>query len=145
MNNTVCPISTQKIDRNVSRLTAITSVLIIAVAMYFNCFLLLAFATFDYFMRSFLKFPDSPLVFIIKTIVKPLKIEPIFIDKAPKVFAARLGFSFGILAVIFFFINIPTSYTFAGILALCSLLDASINFCIGCVIYHNLVLPFYKK
>src|ERR1035437_1222963 len=91
-NNLLCPISNEKIDSNVSRLTIFISVILVIIFIFTLQPLFLYIATFDYCMRAFTSGTYSPLRFIAHGINTLLKWEHKMIDKAPKVFASRLGF-----------------------------------------------------
>jgi hypothetical protein len=65
-------------------------------------------------------------------------------DQAPKMFAARLGLLFSAGAVLFFALSLPVSLVFGGILLVFATLDSVFDFCVGCLTYTYVVLPFYK-
>ena len=68
------------------------------------------------------------------------------IDKAPRIFAARLGFIMSALIGVLFILNLKlASMIFAGMLTFFAGLEFFFAICIGCMIYTYLVLPFYKK
>jgi uncharacterized membrane protein len=68
------------------------------------------------------------------------------VNKAPKVFAARLGFIMCCLIVLFLYGGFYTmANLFGGILLLLTALEFGFGFCLGCVIYTFVVLPFYEN
>lgn len=72
-----------------------------------------------------------------------LKKNPI--DKAPKLFAARIGFLFSIaISVLVYFEFAIASELLAGTLFLFAFLECGVNFCAGCWVYTYVVVPFVK-
>jgi hypothetical protein len=68
------------------------------------------------------------------------------IDKAPKVFAARLGFLMTTVIAGLFIFNLKiASILVVGILIFFAGLEFLFAICVGCMIYTYLILPFYKK
>ena len=67
------------------------------------------------------------------------------VNKAPKIFASRLGFICAVLGLVFISLGMPTaSIAVIGMFAVLALMDSVFNFCVGCVIYHHLVFPYFK-
>ena len=145
MKDIICPISTKRIDSNVSRLTIFLNVIIMAVFLVtLNPVFILVVAV-DYFIRAALDLRYSPLRLIASGGAQTLGLKKHPIDLAPKIFASRLGFICALSA----FVLILMDYTFvsmsvAGLLMILSIMDSIFNFCIGCIIYHRLVFPFFK-
>ncbi|MCF6183592.1 MAG: DUF4395 domain-containing protein [Bacteroidales bacterium] len=144
MNNLVCPVSTHKINENVSRLTAGIIFSLIILFILTQNILFLVFALFDFSFRVFEKITFSPVSWVIKNIYNAANLPKKMINKAPKIFAARLGFFLSAVSLIIFFFFPVTASIIAGVLAVCIFADAAFNFCIGCIIYHSVVYPFYK-
>jgi hypothetical protein len=68
------------------------------------------------------------------------------IDKAPKIFAARMGFAMTLAFALLFVVQLATaSAVVAGVLVFFAGLEFALAFCAGCTIYTYLVLPFYKN
>jgi len=68
------------------------------------------------------------------------------IDKAPKVFAARLGFLMTTVIAVLFILELQlASFVVAGMLIFFAGLEFGFAICVGCTIYTYLILPFYKK
>jgi len=61
MKNIVCPISTEKIDSNVSRLTVFLNVILIALFLVTLNPIFIIVVTLDYFIRAALEAKYSPL------------------------------------------------------------------------------------
>lgn len=145
-DNIVCPISVEKIDSNVSRLTIFFNVVLMAIYIYTHQPVFIIIVAIDYLIRAAFKVQYSPIRLIAKNIITLLKIKPKPINLAQKVFASRLGTICAVLATVLFYTgNITGSIVVTGILLALSTLDSVFNFCVGCLIYNYLVYPFYKK
>ena len=146
LRDLVCPISNEKIDSNVSRLTIFISVVLVVVFIMSRNPVFLYLAALDYFIRAFKNGQLSPLRWITFNVSKLLKWSPKWIDKAPKVFASRLGFICLFTSAILINLGLPTSsMIIAALASTLFLLDALGIVCVGCIIYHHLVFPFYQK
>ena len=144
--NLVCPISNEKIDSYISRLTIFLSVIIVIVFIFTLKPLFLYIAAFDYCIRAFSNRRFSPLRFIVIQLTKIFRWDPKMIDNAPKVFASRLGFLCLFAASVPIIINLPAASTvIAAMAASLFLLDSLRIVCAGCLIYHHIVFPFYQN
>ncbi len=92
MKNLVCPISDQRVNEQVTRFNAMFTIGIIVLAFVMNSAILFVFLMADFFMRAFTEIKFSPLNFASHYLSNTLNLPVKLIDKAPKVFAARLGF-----------------------------------------------------
>ncbi len=144
MNNLICPVSDKMMNENAGRMTAAVIFIIVTLFLITQNIWFLAFALFDFSFRVFEKVNFSPVSWLVKTFWKYFKLPVKTVNKAPKVFAARLGFFLTALSLILFFFYPFTASIITGILAICIFADAAFNFCIGCIIYHYIVYPFYK-
>jgi len=100
----------------------------------------------DFFMRAFTEIKFSPISFVSHNVSNALSLSVKMIDKAPKIFAARLGFLMTTVIAGLFILNMPTaSMIVAGLLIFFAALEFVFAICVGCMIYNYLVLPFYKK
>ena len=145
MNNLVCPISSEQINEYASRVTATVIVSLITLFLITQNVWFLIFATFDFSFRVFEKLKYSPITWLVSKFFNITNLPKKLVNKAPKVFAARLGFFLSALSLVLFFFFPTSAIVIAGILAVCIFADAAFNFCIGCVIYHYIVFPFYKN
>ncbi len=146
LTNLICPVSNEKIDSNVSRLTIFISVILVCVFMFTGVAVPLYIAAIDYGIRAFTSGKFSPLRMIAALVVKGFGWQPKMIDKAPKVFASRLGFLCLLASSVLVNINMLTAAI--GVAAMATslfLLDASGIVCVGCLIYHHLVFPFFYR
>lgn len=88
----ICPISPEKVDSHVSRLTVFINA---ALMIYFLVSLQpvpLFLVTIDYGIRAYGYNQYSPLCFISSLVIKLSGTKAKMVAKAPKVFASRLGF-----------------------------------------------------
>ena len=146
MKNLVCPISDQRVNEQVTRLNAMFAIAVIVSAFVLNSIFLLAFLMADFFMRGFTEMKFSPISFVSHYLSNTLNLPVKMIAKAPKVFAARLGFLMTIIiAGLFIFELQLASFIVAGMLIFFASLEFIFAICAGCMIYNYLILPFYKK
>jgi len=146
MKNLVCPISDQRVNEQVTRLNAMFTIGIIVLAFVLNSALLFIFLMADFFIRAFTEIKFSPINFASHYMSHTMNLPIRMIDKAPKVFAARLGFLMTtVIAGLFIFSFKTASVVVAGILIFFASLEFLLAVCVGCLIYTYLVLPFYKK
>lgn len=145
-SNIICPISTEKADSSISRLTVfINAALMIAFLLTLKP-ILLYIVTLDYGIRAFGYTSYSPLCKISTFVSKMLKWKIKMVDKAPKMFASRLGLICAVLGTIFISIDMPfASIAIIGLFAVLALLDSVANLCVGCMIYNFFVFPFFYK
>lgn len=142
----ICPISSEKIDSNLSRLTVFIQALLLIVFIFTLQPLVIHFVTIDCALRAAGKHQYSPICLLAANLLKLLGLQPKMVDKAPKIFASRLGFICASLGSVFIILNMP--HASIGIIAfftVLAMLDSVANFCVGCIIYHHFVFPFYSK
>ena len=145
MKGIVCPISIEKIDSNVSRLTVFMNVVLMGIFLYTKNPLFIGIVAIDYFIRAALKVEYSPIRFFAFYIISGLNVKKKPINLAPKIFASRLGLICAFVAVILQLMGYTTGALItAGLLMVLSIMDSVFNFCVGCLIYNFLVYPFYK-
>jgi hypothetical protein len=146
MKNLVCPISDQRINEQVTRFNAMFTIGIIMLAFALNSFLLLAFLMADFFIRAFTEIKFSPISFLSHSLSNTLNLPLKMIDKAPKVFAARLGFLMTAIITGLFVLELSLASVIVGsMLIFFASLEFLFAICAGCLIYTYLILPFYKK
>jgi hypothetical protein len=143
MKALMCPVSFREINQNASRLSVF--ILALACEAYIltgNIYIMAAVAV-DYVFRIFEKVNHSPLTLLSQLIFILFGLPKRMMNKGPKVFASRMGLMFALLSIGAYFFFIELSYVFAGILMLCTFLDAVFNVCFGCLIYHYFIWPIY--
>ena len=92
MKNLICPISTEKIDSNVSRLTVFLNVILMALFLVTLNPVFIIVVALDYFIRAALDIKYSPIRLVASGGIGILDLKKKPINLAPKVFASRLGF-----------------------------------------------------
>ena len=146
MKNLICPISDLRVNEYVTRISALLAIVVIVLAFVLNSVFLFAFLMADFFIRAFTEIKFSPISFVSHNVSNALSLSVKMIDKAPKIFAARLGFLMTTVIAGLFFLNMPiASMIVAGLLIFFAALEFVFAICVGCMIYTYLVLPFYKK
>lgn len=145
MKNLVCPISTLKVDKTVVRITGFMMAVMIALYIYTGNIIFITVITVDFFIRAFTPLNYSYFSWTACHISQFLKLPEYKIDKAPKIFAARIGFLFALAAHVLFYIHPTTSIVLGIILMAFTLIESVLNFCFGCAVYTYIVLPMYKK
>lgn len=145
MNTLVCPISNERVNKSVVRITGFlvaTTVLLYAITgnIFFMLYLLV-----DFTLRGFSALKFSPYSYAANKAAKLLNLSVKLTDKAPKLFAARVGFIFSLTTIGLSFISTPAALIVALILMTCALLESLFDFCVGCVVYTYIVLPLNKR
>ena len=100
----------------------------------------LAFIVLDYIVRVFTN-RTAPIAFLANGILLVLGISAVPMNKAPKVFAWRVGFLMAIAAAVALPFSVAASAYIALALAAFNVLDGVCNFCVGCILYTYIVLP----
>ena len=145
MKTLICPISTQRISRHVVRLTGLMMALMIALYLVSGDVGFIVAIVIDYFMRAFTTLPYSPFSWVAMQIVRRTEWSPNRIDKAPKIFAARVGWLFAVATAVLFFLYLPASHIVGATLMAFALLESVFDFCVGCVVYTYIVLPLASE
>ena len=142
----ICPISSERVDSHISRLTVFIND---ALMVYFLLSLqpiALFIVTLDYGIRAMDYNQYSPLCVLSSLIIKTIGLQPKPVDKAPKIFASRLGFICAVLGSVFITLNMPeASRGIIGLFVALATLDSVFDICVGCMIYNYLVFPFFKE
>lgn len=145
MKHIVCPISNEKINEHITRLNALFGVIILLSAFIFNSVLFLIFLAADFYIRAFTNLRFSPLSYASNRITNTLNLKNKNIDKAPKIFAARLGFFIMLIITSLFLMGFnQAALIITGVLVFFASLEFALAICVGCIIYTYLILPFYK-
>jgi len=145
MKNIICPVSPLRVDENIVRFTALWVVLLAGVTVLRPNIYIPLYLAFDFYLRAFTKARYTPLSWISVQFVKVLKLKPHYIDKAPKIFAARIGLSLTFLMAVAALLGFNILLLSIGsVLMLFAFLECGINFCAGCWVYTYIVLTLYK-
>jgi hypothetical protein len=142
----VCPVSPDRLDENRVRITALAVVVIMGSFFITGYWLFPVLLVIDFYIRAFTRLPHSPLSWIAHMIVKLVGTQPVQIDKAPKVFAARIGFILTLLTTTGASLGwYLLAYVTGSVLVLFAFLECGLNFCMGCWVYTYLVYPLVRK
>lgn len=146
MKNLVCPISDQRVNEYVIRLNALLTVGFVLLGFLTNSGLVFIFLMTDFFVRAFTEVRFSPISLMSKYMSNTINLPTKMIDKAPKVFAARLGFIMtAAIAGLFVFDLKVAAIVVSSVLIFFATLEFAFALCVGCLIYTYLILPFYNK
>jgi hypothetical protein len=144
MKSIICPVSTEQVNEKITRLNALITVIIASAGILFQSPVFFIFLASDFFIRGFTNLKLSPIGFASSHLANSLKLRPKQIGKAPKVFAARLGFLLTFSISLFLALGFPfMTILLTGLLILFALLEFSLAICAGCLIYTYTVLPFF--
>ena len=142
----VCPISSEKLDSHVSRLTVFINAALMAVFLFTLQPVLIYIVTLDSGIRAMGYNNYSPQCMLASLIIKMTGIQPKMVDKAPKIFASRLGFICAVMGVVFISLGMTLpSRGIIGFFTILATLDSVFNLCVGCMIYNYIVFPFMGK
>ncbi len=144
LDNVICPVSNVKVDSHVSRLTVFLNAVFIALYVITGNPLFMAVVALDYGIRVFASAKYSPLKWVATGIARAIGMSEKMVDQAPKMFAARVGFLFALVSVLLAPQAAFASLVVAGTLLVFTILDSVFDFCVGCLTYNYLVLPFYQ-
>ncbi|MEM7114485.1 MAG: DUF4395 domain-containing protein [Chloroflexota bacterium] len=144
MKSIICPISFEKINRPVVRLTGLMMASMIALYLLTNNVLFILAITVDYAIRAFTHLPTSPFGWLAQQLVRLFNWPPYFMDKAPKIFAARVGWLFAFTTAVLAFISPTASLITGTTLMVFAILESVFNLCAGCLVYHYIVFPLFE-
>jgi hypothetical protein len=145
MKQLICPISNEMVNERLTRLNAFFTILIVAAGFVFNSVIFPLVLLADFFIRAFTRSKLSPVSFASAGLAQLLHLSKKPIDKAPKIFAARMGFIMTLAIAVLFLLQLYTaSMIVAGILVFFATLEFAFGICVGCIIYTYFVLPLYK-
>lgn len=146
MKQLVCPISAEKVNERLTRVNALFTILLVAAGFYYESVWFPLLLSVDFFIRAFGKSHYSPVNFTSSAVVRILQLGNKPTDKAPKIFAARLGFVMTFIVALLVLAGFNTaSIVVAGVLIMCAALELAFGICLGCYVYSYLVLPAFKE
>ena len=146
MNTIICPVSNEKVNEKIVRFIALLSFLIALVFIFKPDILLVAFLVIDFYSRGFGLSNFSILAFTATVLKDYIPFRSKVIDKAPKIFAARIGFILSFLAFVLLLSDaVLASQITIVVLAFFALLEWSVGFCMGCYIYSWIIFPYFGK
>lgn len=142
----ICPVSPERVDENRVRATALLVVFTMGAYFVTGSALFPALMVVDFFIRAFTRLKYSPLSFVAHHFVQVIGTQEVLIDKAPKVFAARIGFILTSITTLGALLHFPLlAYISGSVLVLFAFLECGLNFCMGCWLYTYVVYPLVRK
>ena len=144
LDNLVCPISNVRIDRNVVRTNGFITTLALVAYVVTRAPWIIVPIGLDYALRTMMRGPTSPMTHLAKWVARLLGFSFRAMDKAPKVFASRIGVCFALGAATTHFIAPRVAPWLAGALAIFTTLESVFDLCVGCVVYTYIALPLYR-
>jgi len=146
MNKVICPVSSERIQAHLPRVTAFFVVSSILTYVITGWSVILIFLLADFAARATNNGKFSIIFQLAVFTSKALNLKSSAIDKAPKVFAARLGALMFLGATILHLTGLTeAAYIITLLVAILASLECAFNFCVGCVIYSAIVFPFFAK
>lgn len=145
MKHLICPVSDLKVNETVTRLTAMFAVVILVSTFFIHPVVACLFLCGEYFTRAYTNF-TSPLYRISNSAVKLATLPGKMVDKAPKIFAARLGLLFVGMITLFHLLKLKTAATIVtALLMTLAGLESLLGLCMGCLVYTWVVFPAFAR
>ena len=142
----ICPVSPERVDENRVRATAMLVVFTMGAYFVTGSALFPALMVVDFFIRAFTRLKYSPWSFVAHHFVQVIGTQAVLIDKAPKVFAARIGFILTSITTLGALLHFPLlAYISGSVLVLFAFLECGLNFCMGCWLYTYVVYPLVRE
>lgn len=138
-----CPVDHISLNENQVRITALFVLLLSISYLVTGHWAIPLFLVIDFFLRGFGYGAYSPLKLSSGWLVKKLSIPNKPINRAPKLFAAQVGFFLSDILLIAVVVELKgIAYAIAGLLILFSFLESAFSFCAGCHVYSFLKRVF---
>lgn len=132
----MCPVSFQRIDENLARLNAAQAAVLLLLHLFSPWKWIILIVAADFCVRGFWQPQRSLFALISRRLAALMRLKPVFVDAAPKVFAARLGFFFSFLLTAAWLLHQTAAAWIIGLLfAACALMEAAFRFCVACRMY----------
>jgi hypothetical protein len=145
-NQLICPVSPERVDENRVRVTALGVILMMGAYFWTGMVIFPALVALDFYIRAFTRLPYSPISWLASLFVKQMGTQPVWIDKAPKIFAARIGLLLTLVTSAAAFLGWSlTAYLAGSTLVVFAFLECGLNFCAGCWLYTFVVYPLVRK
>jgi len=133
----VCPISTRRVDSNMTRIISFQVALFAIILLVTQEPLFAAILLLDFAMRALRFVHYSPFHIIGSFVLSGWGIAPKLCDESPKRFALYLGLLASLCIVVFYLVGLTVLATsITAVLIICALLETLFDYCIGCKIYY---------
>jgi hypothetical protein len=134
-----CPVDHIPVNENQIRLNALFVLLLSLAYLFAGHWVIPFFLAVDFFLRGFGYGGYSPVNLLSGWIVRKASLPNKPIDRAPKQFAAQLGFFFSDILLIAVVVELKViAYGIAALLILFAFLESALSFCAGCHVYSFL-------
>ena len=131
-----CPISFKQVDENAARINAFLSAITVVIFLLTSYKFLIVFLAIDFFIRGFIDPLYSFYSAISKSFLRSIGRKPKLIDGSPKIFAAKLGFIFSTLILLFTTMDYKLLSSGVGVMLIFfAFLEGAFSFCVGCKVY----------
>lgn len=131
-----CPIAGFTVNARAARVNAFLTVLLLLVFLLTSLKWLIFVLCADFLLRCCGRGKYSFFSSISRSILSAVRIEPLFEDAGPKVFAAKIGLIFCMLVSVFYLADLMLlANIFALVFLFCAALEAFFGFCLGCKMY----------
>lgn len=145
-NQLICPVSPDRVDENRVRATAFAVVIAMGAFLFTGIIWFPVLLTVDFYIRAFTRLKYSPLSWLAGLLTRVLGASPVAIDKAPKVFAARIGLLLSVITLAASLAGLNLLSMVVGTtLVLFAFLECGLNFCAGCWVYTYIVYPLVRR
>lgn len=145
-NNLQCPVDFVTINEHKARVIAFLVMLLIIGFLVTSLVPIIAFLVIDFFMRAVNLGKYSALGVLSDGVISLLKIGSKPVDRAPKRFAALIGFVFCTTMLTLSLFSLAAGTRIAGgVMILFAALEAFAGFCAGCYVYTAGMLLFKKR
>jgi hypothetical protein len=141
----LCPVSSLRVGETTARLTGLLAAMLISLYLLTGAGAIMLALAIDYAVRASTRWRSSPLSWLAARLVRLLRLPDRLIDKAPKLFAARIGLLFALGSGLLTLLHSPTALMVALTLMGFALLEAVLNICVGCLAYTYAMLPLFAK
>jgi len=131
-----CPLNFERVDSNVSRLSALFVASLVIVYLSTSYVYILMFLALDFTIKLFIN-KEFSAIYMFATLLKSVfALKDKYTDGGAKRLAGMFGLLFVLLLIVTHFLNAWfASLGIAAIFLACSLLDVFFNYCIGCKVY----------
>lgn len=139
----ICPISPLRMGETTARLTSLLAATLIGLYALTGAGVIMLALAIDYGVRAGTRWRYSPLSWLAGRLARLLRLPDRPIDRAPKLFAARVGLLFALASALLALLHAPSALVVACTLMGFALLEAVLNICVGCLVYTYVMLPLF--
>lgn len=145
MKTLICPVSPLRVNRSTVRITGLLMAVMIALYALTSNITFIALIVFDYLLRAWTPAKYSPFSWLAQQVVDGLRLPSHQQDKAPKIFAARVGFLFALTTLLLYPLYPVASLIIGLTLMGFALLESLLDVCVGCLVYTYIVWPLWGQ